>query len=210
MVAWIDKLKRKYSNVRFKAAVRKERKAKYLFHNTRTTPGFSVDATKKRILSEFRNLTAKIDREKEQYVLPMLATGAFILLASFYIIFLSPYFRIAASRVIIERTDGLSDVNIAYRSVENIYGSSIFFIDKEAITKQVLTFQKNIKDVEISRLYPNGLKIVLHSFKPQFIANLNIPNKSYVISSNGVLIYQKTPDPKLKTLDVIDPVLLES
>jgi hypothetical protein len=54
-----------------------------------------------------------------------------------YIVFISPYFRISPSKVIIERLDTITDINIAYKSIENVYSSSIFLIDKNEIKKSL-------------------------------------------------------------------------
>jgi hypothetical protein len=47
--------------------------------------------------------------------------------------FASPYFEISPNRVIIERSDMYSDVNIAYKAIEPIYGSSLWTLDNQEI-----------------------------------------------------------------------------
>jgi len=119
------------------------------------------------------------------------------------------YFRVSPSKVIIERLDSITDVNIAYKSIEDIYNISIFSIETDEVINKLKTLQKNIKHVKISRLFPNGLKIIIESYKPQFFVRFPSLEKSYIITSNGILIYQKINDAGLYFLDLVDPSFTE-
>jgi hypothetical protein len=50
-----------------------------------------------------------------------------------YILIASPYFQISPNRMIIERDDMYSDVNIAYKAVEPLYTHSLWTVDKTEI-----------------------------------------------------------------------------
>jgi cell division septal protein FtsQ len=80
-----------------------------------------------------------------------------------YILFFSSYFAINA--VYIERTDDLSNIDIAYNVVPDLYGKPILTINKNKIIKSLKDLQANLNKVEISRVYPTSLKILLTSYK---------------------------------------------
>ena len=63
--------------------------------------------------------------------------------------------------------------------------------------------------MEVSRLFPNGLKIIIESYKPQFFVRFPNSEKSYIITSNGILVYQKANDTNLYFLDLVDPSFTE-
>lgn len=205
-------LYRHVKNWKFRSALKKEKSQKYLFQsNTKTTREkiFSFQFEKRRFFY-FNTAVSFFDQNKDRFRLSFVLIGSFLILASFYIVFLSPYFRISPSKVIIERIDSTTDINIAYKSVEDVYGESIFSIDKNAIAFKLHDLQKNIKTVDITRLFPNGLKIILESYGAEFVAvPENNTAKNYMITSNGILIYQKEKDPKMMTLEIRDPNLSE-
>lgn len=93
--------------------------------------------------------------------------------------------------------------------MDDIYNTSIFSIETVDILTKLTNLQKNIKHVEISRLFPNGLKIIIESYKPQFFVRFPGSEKSYIITSNGILVYQKANDTNLYFLDLIDPSFTE-
>lgn len=74
----------------------------------------------------------------------------------------------------------------------------------------LVDLQKNIKHIEVTRLFPNGLKIIVESYKPQFFVRLGEMEKNYIITSNGILVYQKESDKKIPTLDLVDSTLFEA
>lgn len=126
-----------------------------------------------------------------------------------YIFFFSPYFRISPSKVIIERLDSITDINIAYKSIEDVYGTSILGVETSKVLEELTALQKNIKHVKISKLFPNGLKIIIESYKPEFFVRFSGSEKSYIITSNGILIYQKVNNTNLYFLDLVDPSFTE-
>lgn len=126
-----------------------------------------------------------------------------------YIFFFSPYFRISPSKVIIERLDSITDINIAYKSIEDVYGTSILGVETSKVLEELTALQKNIKHVKITKLFPNGLKIIIESYKPEFFVRFSSSEKSYIITSNGILIYQKVNNTNLYFLDLVDPSFTE-
>lgn len=190
----------------YRKKVLSEKSRQYLFRASEKKPSFfSLYFSKKKTL-QFANTFL---HASEKYRYPFFSIGAFLLLACTYILFISPYFRIAPSKVLIERTDTITDINIAYKSIENIYGQSIFFMNEGDVANMLVSLQKNIKTIDISRLYPNGLKIILQSYQPQFVTAFAGSEKKYILTSNGVLIYDKNPSKKLFPIDIVDPTFVE-
>ena len=81
------------------------------------------------------------------------------------------------------------DITLAYRSVEDMYGENIIFMDEEALARSIQQNQKNIKEIRIDRLYPNGIKILLSSYPVIFDTNIfSLENKAWGMTENGILI----------------------
>lgn len=101
-------------------------------------------------------------------------------------------------------------MNIAYKSIEDFYGTPIFQIDTRDVSRSIIAMQKNIKQATVSRLYPNGLKIVLSSWQPEFVSYFPQFDRYYGVTSNGVLVYAKNRDSNLPVIDIVDPELVEA
>ena len=206
--SYIFKLKKYFKNREFREKIKKEKSKKYLYSKSnRKVSFFDVYKNKKRT---FTNVLVVISNNSKKYKYQFLITWATLISLSFYIIFVSPYFRISPSKVIIERLDTITDINIAYKSIEDVYSSSIFLIDKNEIKKSLAWLQKNIFNVGVTRLFPNWLKIVIESYKPEFYTKFSGIDKSYLVTSNGVLIYEKNIWKMLYNLEIIDASLLEN
>ncbi|HRI36719.1 MAG TPA: FtsQ-type POTRA domain-containing protein [bacterium] len=121
-------------------------------------------------IRSFSALLPRPVRERPEVGGALAIIGILLLASSVYLAGFSSYFRIAASRVVVERTDTLSDVNIAYKSLENAgtYGASIFTVNEDRIRSEITSLQPNVERVEVDRLYPQGLKIILSSSEPIF------------------------------------------
>lgn len=126
-----------------------------------------------------------------------------------YIFFFSPYFQISPSKVIIERRDTFSDVTIAYKALEEIYGENIFQINSRVVAEYITKLEKNIQSVNVRRLFPNGLLIQIASYPPVFNVSFGDTLKNYVITSNGVLLHVKSRLENLPLLDIHDALLIE-
>ncbi len=118
---------------------------------------------------------------------------------SIYAFFFSDYFNIKKILIfenkIIERN--IINMDLAYKSINNYQYKSIFFVDKKKIEKSLKNYQNNIKKVDIRRLFPNTLKIMLTPEKPVF--NTKIDSTDYIILKNWSLV----PSNKIKKLPEI-------
>ena len=224
----IDKLLRHARNFRrlienrkFRRAVDREKKQKYLVesrvkprvsHSPSAMLGRLKEILKSRKLSRLPSFFAsKIQSESSRIRLAFSAVGLLLVSLSLYILVFSGYFNISASHVIIERKDAGSDINIAYKSIEDFYGKSIFLVSGNAVKSVIQELQKNIDTVEVSRLYPNGLKIIIASHPNEFITYIKGMDRYYSVTSNGVLIYEQSGKAsEFPVLDIVDPELVES
>lgn len=208
----IQKISRYWKNRKFRKEIALEKKKRYLFDTKKSnewpTSLFTFFREKKRFYY-FNTIINVLDQNKDRFRISFVLIWAFLIASSSYIIFLSPYFQISPSRVIIERLDSITDINIAYKSIENVYSTSIFSVDKAKVTEGLTNLQKNIKHVDVSKLFPNGLKIIIESYVPQFFVRFPGTEKSYIITSNGILVYQKANDANLYFLDLVDPSFTE-
>lgn len=202
------KIQKYFKNKKFRQEVKKEKSKKYLFKgNTSETkiPLFNIYKNQKKFSNYINQVANNVKIYKYLYFL----LGWILILLVSYVVIVSPYFRISPSKLIIERLDTITDVNIAYKSIEKVYWQSIFLIDKNEIEKSLLSYQKNISHISISRLYPNWLKIIIDSYKPQFYTEFVWTDKKYILTSNWVLIYEKNIDKVLYNLEIVDNTLLE-
>ncbi|MCT4617059.1 MAG: hypothetical protein N4A38_02510 [Candidatus Gracilibacteria bacterium] len=131
---------------------------------------------------EFKDLKQSL--KETNYTPYYFGLGGFLVLGVIYILFFSSYFAINA--VYIERTDDLSNIDIAYNVVPDLYGKPILTINKNKIIKSLKDLQANLNKVEISRVYPTSLKILLTSYKGEF--NTIINGKKYLLLENGSLV----------------------
>lgn len=208
----IQKVIRYWKNRKFRKEIALEKKKRYLFDTRKSQewhPSLFTFFHEKKRFYYFNTVINVIEQNKDRFRLSFLLIGTFLITSSAYILFFSPYFRISPSKVIIERLDSVTDINIAYHAMDDIYNTSIFSIETVDILTKLTNLQKNIKHVEISRLFPNGLKIIIESYKPQFFVRFPGSEKSYIITSNGILVYQKANDTNLYFLDLIDPSFTE-
>lgn len=113
----------------------------------------------------------------------------FVSLSTFvYWSYYSPYFDIVPSNVIIESTDGFTDINKAYDSIANIYRKKIYLLDKENIRENLKKAQKQIADVSIDALYPNGVRITITAQKPLVIIKTGEKEIPLVLSQSGIFM----------------------
>lgn len=208
----LQQIIRYWKNRKFRKDIALEKKKLYLFDTTKSTKTqntiFTVFREKKRFYY-FNTLINILEQNKDRFRLSFVFIGIFLIVASSYILFFSPYFRVSPSKVIIERLDSITDINIAYKSIEDIYNVSLFSINTNTIFEELTNLQKNIKHIEVSKLFPNGLKIIIESYRPQFFVRFPNSEKSYIITSNGILVYQKTNDANLTFLDLVDASFIE-
>ena len=191
-VRWSKRIKQRD----FRASVMQEKRQKYLFrdelHEKHKSKRVDFIFRQKRAAKPLITVFQKLKKDRSSLVRIMGWTGIILLSLSSYIIFVSPYFKISPSQVLITPFDAtddkIIDLNLAYKSVEDIYNTSVFLINKTDIIHSLKNYQKNIKDVEFDVLYPNGVKIILYSFLPKFDTTLYGIEKMFVLTENGVLI----------------------
>lgn len=120
-----------WKNRAFREKTLAEKRRLYLLDTKKRDPRapfFSFFAKKKRFYY-FNTVVALFEANKDRFRLSFLLIGCFLIFSSVYILFFSPYFRISPSKVVIERLDTITDINIAYKSIEDVYGESIFSIN---------------------------------------------------------------------------------
>ena len=88
------------------------------------------------------------------------------------------------------------NISLAYRTIENLYGKNVFLIDEPEIAQSLKKNQRNIKEIRIDRLYPNGLKILLSGYPILFDITFPEDTKQWWgITENGIII----PKDQIKT-----------
>ena len=213
----IARARKYYRNRGFQRSIEREKQKKYLFERKPQkirAPWRDIFARSQKhhrdTFSRFANTFHHFTGDKPPLAIPIVLTALILIGSSIYVLFFSPYFTISASEVVVERKDSLSDINIAYKSIENIYGQSIWFISADTISGLIRGFEKNIRTVEVSRLFPNGLKIVIDSYPPEFALVLPPPHDHYIVTANGVLAYDSDPPKNLMKLVLVDKAFIDS
>ncbi|MFZ2256329.1 MAG: hypothetical protein WAW59_07485 [Patescibacteria group bacterium] len=85
------------------------------------------------------------------------------------------------------RNDGI-DVSVAYRSIEEIYGKSIFRVDEGEVALMLKKTIANLSHVTIDKLYPNGIKVLMTSTPIAYKTKIYGFDREWQMSDNGVLI----------------------
>ncbi len=212
-IAFLSRIPNLFERREFRNRIREERSKKYLVPKTEARSGAKVLETlsnpRKRTYAFASTFYSRLEETGKRHTASFAVLGIFILLLCGYVVFGSPYFRISASKVIIERLDAGSDVNVAYKSIEPVYGKPIFSVTGREVSRMVIGTQKNVERAEVSKLYPNGLKIVLSSRPPEFFTYFPKTERYYGITGNGILVYQKSKGTDLPMLDIVDPSFAE-
>ena len=164
----IQHLIKQYKNRKFRSSITEEKNQKYLFRDEKIE-------TRKKTWNIFRKNGERVSPftrfiQDKIYISPNITQnqqmylkyiGLFLIFASSYILLYSPYFLISPSKVLIEGLDEGIDISVAYRSIEELYGENIFFIDEAKVALSLKKYQQNISLIRIDRLYPNNIKILL-------------------------------------------------
>ncbi|MFZ4461568.1 MAG: cell division protein FtsQ/DivIB [Patescibacteria group bacterium] len=210
---WYRGIVRNISNRKFRESAAKERSQKFLFENNRkSSPSFFEIYQKARRGAYFRPIYSAFNKNQSQFKIAFSVVGFLLVFLTGYITLLSPYFRISPNRVIIERgqTDEFSDVNIAYKAIEDIYGQSLWFVSATEVRAAIQNLEKNIEKVSVQRNYPNGLKIIIESFAPSFSVKFHGLGRQFLLTANGVLIPDNTKRTDLPTMSIYSTELMES
>jgi len=108
-----------------------------------------------------------------------------------------PFLKV--KKIEILKTDYITNLDIAYKSIDNIREKSLFFLDFDNIKQNLKTYQKNIDKIWIKLILPNTIEITLSSYLDVF--NTNINWKNYIVTENWVLVPNKT-SPELKNIEI--------
>lgn len=179
----------------FRKQVLEEKKQKYLFSDKLTdkyrSSRSSFFTRKKRVIAPFTNVFwENYHRIKNQLIESRMLAYMWLLLIwlSWYIIFFSPYFRVSPSHVLLEaKNDGI-DISVAYRTIEDIYGTSLFLLDEEEVALTLKKSLKNISHITIEKLYPNWVKVLISSTPISYTTRITGFEREWQMSNNGVLI----------------------
>ncbi len=185
---------------KFQKQVQSEKKQKYLFkdENTDNTTfkrrgnakirGKKQKNTKAKITTFIQD-QINIKKPSKDLGIFMSAISGLLFILCAYIIWFSPYFKISANNVLIEGLNKSIDINIAYKSIEDIYGKNIFSINQKKITKNLKESMSNIENIEVDRLFPNGVKILIKTLPNPFDTTIFwVANHRWGLSANGVLV----------------------
>lgn len=185
----------------FQEQIRAEKQKKYLFRPEEEDIFVSPRNQKKNIFGKvtqkkpqnaytnfFQKSFNKIARDGDlSHIVGAIAVLLFSLVG--YIVFFSPYFKISASKVLVEPLSDGVDTAIVQRSIEGLYGQSIFTLDEATTAKKIKDSLPNTEYIKIDRLFPNGAKILIRSMSIPFDATIyGVENKRFGVSANGVLV----------------------
>ena len=120
------------------------------------------------------------------------SVSLFLVITSvYYWIFESRYFLVSSSRVIIESLDPFANISKAYESIGSIYETPIYTIEQKSIEELLRSDQNHLQNIEVNRLWPNGVQIIIQSQKPIATLNFLDSTKRLYLSQSGVIM---TPD----------------
>lgn len=208
--SWIDR----FQNRKFRDSVKEEKKRNYLFQKKKESfQSVRLKLPKKQepLLKPFSSLVRNIKFEQgNPYALTIWFIGIILIGLCFYIIFFSSYFRISPSRVIISSQSNTVDINLAYKALEHTYGTFIFSVDIEKIKKNLTDLQKHIEHIEIARLYPNGLKVIITPYPTVFETRISFLEKDFLLTENGILVPDmKRWESNFDQLEIVSRTLLD-
>ncbi|NUJ98039.1 FtsQ-type POTRA domain-containing protein [Candidatus Gracilibacteria bacterium] len=181
----INKIKRalkKIKNYKFRQKQKKLRKKIFVPH-IQSEKSFKKRKTKINIKFPPLFQIENIKKNLKYYILGAI----FFVVFSLVFLFFGPFFKVV--NIDILRYENITNINIAYKSVEDIRNTPLLLIDGKNIATKLKNYQKNIKEVKIRRIFPDTLKITIESYKGVF--NTIINEKEYIITENGVFIPSK-------------------
>ena len=193
----------------------RKRKQNILFHTKiiQNLQNLSLQNIKKKVTN--KNTEKKYRRSKTQLRLkinsfqkyPSKNQKIYILVAIISVIVItigfllySPIFTIKNINIL--RKDNVTNIEIAYKSIEHLRGKSIFSLDTSDTFKRIENYQNNVESIATRIIPPNTLKITVSSHKELF--NTKINEKNYSITKNGTLIPKK-PSLDIPFLNIILP-----
>lgn len=183
---YFKNIEKKFKNRKFKKEVSKVKEKLYIFWENNKSKSFKSSRNKFKIFKtklEFENTFNEIKKLHLYYYI----IWAILILSTSYVVVFSHYFSLKSVDII--RNDEFINIDLAYRSIENIRLKPMIFIKKSDIRNSIVSHQPNIKEIIIRKIYPSNIKITLTSYKELY--NVNIDWKYYKITQNWVFIPSK-------------------
>lgn len=137
---------------------------------------------------------------KKNYIPYYFIISIIIILVIIFVLFW-PIFNIKYIEII--KKDNITNMNIAYKSVEDLRWEKIFNVHEVDIFSKLKNYQDNIKSVDMKMILPNTLKIEVESYKEIF--NISLNNNNYILVENGTII-PSNHSKNLKFLNIIKKI----
>jgi len=134
---------------------------------------------------------------KKNYIPYYLILWISIIFITIFLV-LWPIFTLKYIEII--KKDNITNMNIAYKSVENLRWEKLYKINELDVFNKFKNYQDNIKSINLKIQLPNTIKIEAESYKEVF--NVMINNNTYILVENGTVIPSQTSK-SLKNLNVI-------
>lgn len=186
---------KKLKNRKFHRKLRAEKSRMYLRDDDSSS--FNSRKNKFKIFSLTRKYINFVNLNNHKYTAYYYYIAIFLFILSAYIFLFSSYFSV--QKIYIERNDDITNINIAYKSVEDLYWDSIVLLDENEVINKMKSYQKNIKTIDFRKMFPDSVKITLTSYKAAF--NTKLFDREYLITNNWIFVPIKN-DPKLKNMIV--------
>lgn len=180
----VNKLKKSYKKIKNRSFYKKLREEKNRVYIQWEQLDFNCRKNKFKLFSLSKKYINFVKNRSNIYIPYYFWLGAFLILASIYILLFSSYFSV--QKIYIERTDELSNINIAYKAIWDYYWDSIIGLDSDEIENKIISYQKNIKSVEVRKMLPDSIKITITSYKWAF--NTQMFWRDYVVSNNWIFV----------------------
>lgn len=177
----INKISRFIKDIK-KSSFKKEREQerRRLFFRPVTEKRFKK---RKKYTIEIPNISRYFMIDRKYWKFIYLGVILLLLSAGLFAVY-GPIFRVKHIEII--KKEDITNINIAYRSVEDIRDTPMFTLNAKEAAERLKWYQKNIKEVSIKKELPDTLKISIESYKAIFRVIIN--EKEYTVTENGVLI----------------------
>ncbi|MDD4151441.1 MAG: FtsQ-type POTRA domain-containing protein [Candidatus Gracilibacteria bacterium] len=193
---YINKKYKRLKNRKFYQKLNQEKSRMYL-RDSDFSDNFCSRKNKFKMFSLTRKYLNFIRINNNKYTPYYYYTAIALIILSIYIFLFSSYFSV--QKIYIERTDDLTNINLAYKAVEDLYGDSLFLMDENDVMAKIQSYQKNLKTINIRKMFPDSLKIDITSYKGAF--NTKLFDRDYIVTNNGILVPIKN-DSKLKYINI--------
>ena len=141
---------------------------------------------------------SKINFLNQKRYIPYFLISIIVLILLTIITFLWPIFNI--KYIEITKMDNITNMDIAYKSVEDFRWKNIFNIKEIDVFNKLKNYQDNIRSLDMTIKLPNTIKLEIWSFKE--IYNVVINEKNYSILENWTLIPKNNFNEELKLINL--------